>query len=69
MKQNVIIALAACRSCTIFSDAKLVRAAARQGHAQLPRNNPQNLTLRIKFGQSCGWIFSVKPCLMGAYPR
>jgi len=41
MKQNVIIALAACRSCTIFSDAKLVRAAARQGHAQLTRNNPQ----------------------------
>jgi hypothetical protein len=68
MKQNVIIALAACRSCTIFSDAKLVRAAARQGHAQLPRNNPQFLPA-IKMACPEGWIFSVKPCLMGAYPR
>jgi hypothetical protein len=63
MKQNVIIALAACRSCTIFSDAKLVRAAARQGHAQLTQNNPQNLTLRIKFGQSFqdGFLWRTQP--------
>ena len=38
--------------CITFSGAKLAGIVILQGHAQLPRNNPQNLTLRIKFGPS-----------------
>ena len=38
--------------CITFSGAKLAGIVILQGHAQLPRNNPQNLTLCIKFGPS-----------------
>ena len=47
MKLNVIIAHAACRSCIIFSDAKLVRAAARQGHATVAFENSPALRVVI----------------------
>ena len=41
-----------CPVATTFYTAKLAGIVILQGYTELPRNNPQNLTLRIKFGLS-----------------